>query len=131
MVSRFGVSLDKDILDDLDNFVKTHQFPNRSQAIRYLIQNAMVEEKWIEDKEVVGAIILVYDHHKKNVVNNLLEIQHDFVSSILSSQHAHLDHNNCMETIILKGKASQLKVLGNRLISLKGIKHGKLVMTAV
>jgi len=131
MVSRFGVSLDKDILDDLDNFVKTHQFPNRSQAIRYLIQNAMVEEKWIEDKEVVGAIILVYDHHKKNVVNNLLEIQHDFVGSILSSQHAHLDHNNCMETIILKGKASQLKVLGNRLISLKGIKHGKLVMTAV
>ncbi|MCD6281226.1 MAG: nickel-responsive transcriptional regulator NikR [Deltaproteobacteria bacterium] len=131
MVSRFGVSLDKDILDDLDNFVKTHQFPNRSQAIRYLIQNAMVEEKWIEDKEVVGAIILVYDHHKKNVVNNLLEIQHDFVGSILSSQHVHLDHNNCMETIILKGKASQLKVLGNRLISLKGIKHGKLVMTAV
>ena len=131
MVSRFGVSLDKDILDDLDNFVKIHQFPNRSQAIRYLIQNAMVEEKWIEDKEVVGAIILVYDHHKKNVVNNLLEIQHDFVGSILSSQHVHLDHNNCMETIILKGKASQLKVLGNRLISLKGIKHGKLVITAV
>ena len=128
-VRRFGVSLEEDLLDKLDRLVEKHSFPNRSQAIRYLIRDALVEDSWQADSEVAGVIVLIYDHHKRNVVNHLLKIQHDYTSLILSSQHAHLDHDNCLETIVLKGNASRIQELSDRLIAIKGIKHGKLVIS--
>jgi CopG family nickel-responsive transcriptional regulator len=130
-IKRFGVSLEEDLLRELDNLTKRHKFPNRSQAIRFLIRKNMVEEAWQENKEVAGCVVLIYDHHKRDLVNKSLDIQHRFGDLILSVQHVHLDHHNCLEMIALKGKAYQLGELADTLISQKGIKHGKLVMTAI
>jgi len=129
-LKRFGVSLEENLLDDLDELVERKQFPNRSQAIRYLVAQSKVEERWEDDVEVAGAIVIVYDHHKKDLQTKSTDIQHEYHGLILSVQHVHLDHNNCLETIAVKGKASQIKDLSDRLIALKGIKHGKLVMSA-
>lgn len=130
-VKRFGVSLEDDLLRDLDKLVEQHKFPNRSQAIRFLIRSHKVGAEWKKNEIVAGALVLVYDHHKRDLVINSMHIQHDYAECILSSQHVHLDHNNCFEIIALKGKASKLKELTDRLIALKGIKHGKLVMSVV
>ncbi len=130
-IKRFGVSLEEELLRELDRLVKKNKFPNRSQAIRFLIRKNLVEEAWQENKEVAGCIVLIYDHHKRDLVNKSLEIQHKFNHLILACQHVHLDHHNCLEMIALKGKAFHLKELADTLISLKGIKHGKLVMTSV
>jgi len=128
-VVRFGVSLDKEIMDNLDQFVKINNFPNRSQAIRNLIEKYAVEQKWQCDNEVAGAIVVVYGHHKRNIDNEINEVQHDFHHLILSTQHVHLNHETCLETIAVKGKASELTALADRIITLKGIHHGKLIMT--
>jgi CopG family nickel-responsive transcriptional regulator len=128
-VKRFGVSLEEDLLKSLDNLVKIHQFPNRSQAIRYLINKNLTEEKWNMNVFVAGAIVLVYDHHKRELQNRSTNLQHNYHDLILSVQHVHLDHHNCLETIAVKGKAKDLKSLADKLIALKGIKHGQLVMS--
>jgi len=129
-IKRFGVSLEKDLFDELDAIVGKHKFPNRSQAIRFLIRKNLTEEAYAENKEVSGAVVIIYDHHKRELVNKSLDIQHEFGSIILASQHVHLSHHNCLEIIALKGKASNLKALADKLIALKGVKHGKLVVTS-
>ncbi len=129
-VKRFGVSLEDEFLTDLDRFVNKSQFPNRSQAIRYLIKKYSIEDEWEDDREVAGAIVLVYDHHKRELQNKSTDIQHAYHQLILSVQHVHLDHHNCLETIAVKGASSQLKDLANKLIAIKGVKHGELVMTS-
>jgi CopG family nickel-responsive transcriptional regulator len=129
-VKRFGVSLEKDLLTELDRLVSKKQFPNRSQAIRYLIKRFSIEDEWEEDKGVAGAIVLVYDHHKRELQTKSTDIQHNFHDLILSVQHVHLDHHNCLETIAVRGKASKLKSLADKLIAIKGVKHGELVMTS-
>ena len=130
-VKRFGVSLEEDLLDALDEIVKKQHFPNRSQAIRYLVKKNMVEDDWNENKYVAGAIVLVYDHHRRDLSHKSTSLQHDFHDLVLSVQHVHLDHDNCMETIAVKGHASRLTMLSDKLIAIKGIKHGKLVMTSI
>ena len=130
-LKRFGVSLEEEYLDTLDEMVSRQQFPNRSQAIRHLISLSKEKDDWEKNKEVAGAIILVYDHHKRDLQNISTEIQHDFAGLILAVQHVHLDHHNCLETIALKGRAKELKKLSDRLISIKGIKHGKLVTSII
>jgi CopG family nickel-responsive transcriptional regulator len=129
-LKRFGVSLEDHLLEDLDAIVARKQFPNRSQAIRFLVSQSRVEEKWEDDADVAGAIVIVFDHHKKDLQTKSTDVQHEYHDVILSVQHVHLDHNNCLETIAVKGKASQIIDLSDRLIALKGIKHGKLVMSA-
>lgn len=128
-VKRFGVSLDEQILTELDHFVDQRKFPNRSQAIRYLISNYLIEEKVDGNKTVAGSIILVYDHHKRELQNKSTSIQHDFHDIILSVMHVHIDHHNCLETIAVMGKSGKLKELADKLIAIKGVKHGKLVIT--
>ena len=128
-VKRFGVSLEDGLLDELDKFVKDNQFPNRSQGIRYLIENNLVEKKWNSNDVVAGAVVVVYDHHKNDINNRMNEVQHDYYSLILSTQHIHLDHDLCLESIAVKGKAYELRELADKIIALKGIKHGKLVMS--
>jgi CopG family transcriptional regulator, nickel-responsive regulator len=128
-VIRFGVSLEQEILEALDNYIKDNQISNRSQAIRHLINNNLVEKKWQCNNIVAGSITLVYDHHKPDIVNNLNDIQHNFHKVILSSQHFHLDHDKCMEIIAAKGKSVELTKLADNLISVKGILHGKLTMS--
>ena len=128
-VKRFGVSLEEDLLNALDKLVKSQQFPSRSQAIRHLIKSTLISEKWDKNKNVAGAIVIVYDHHKRELNNNLMHVQHDFHDLILSTQHVHIAHDLCLETIAVKGKASDLLKLADKIIGTKGIKHGKLVMT--
>lgn len=129
-VKRFGVSLEDDLLKSLDNLVVKHRFPNRSQAIRFLINQHIVEEKWKEDEDVAGALVLIYDHHKRDLQKQMTSIQHDYHCLILSSMHIHLDHHNCLETIALKGKAGKLLKLTDKLKAIKGIRHGDLVMSS-
>jgi CopG family nickel-responsive transcriptional regulator len=128
-VIRFGVSLNKDIMQELDNYVIANNIPNRSQAIRNLIEKYAVEQKWQCDNQVAGAIVIVYDHHKRNIDSDINDIQHNYHHLILSTQHVHLNHETCLETIVVKGKASELTQLADKIITLKGILHGKLIMT--
>jgi len=128
-VVRFSVSLGQDVMQKLDDYVRDNKLPNRSQAIRSLVEQYSVEHKWICGNEVAGAIVIVYDHHKRNIDHELNEVQHDFHDLILCSQHIHLSHETCLETIMVKGEASELTALADRIISIKGIHHGKLVMT--
>jgi len=130
-LKRFGVSLEEEYLDYLDALVDKQQFPNRSQAIRYLVNQTRVKESWDADEVVAGVIVLVYDHHKRDLQNISTDIQHDFHHLILAVQHVHLDHHNCLETISLKGRAGELRILADRLIAIKGIKHGKLVTSMI
>jgi len=128
-LARFGVSLDEDILKELDDFVVGNNFPNRSQAIRQLVERNLVEKKWQCNNMVAGAIVLLYDHHKGDVTTKSNDIQHDYFDVILSSQHFHLSHDNCLEIIAVKGTANRLTELADQLIGIKGIIHGKLVMS--
>ena len=128
-VTRFGVSLEEELLNALDRYVKENQFPNRSQAIRYLIEKNLVETKWQCNRIVAGAIVLLYDHHKSELTGKLTDVQHDHYNIILSTQHFHLNHDVCLEIIAVKGEAKELTNLADQLISLKGIRHGKLIMS--
>ena len=130
-VKRFGVSLEEDLLKRLDSLVDKNRFPNRSQAIRFLINKSSVEQQWQSNEEVAGALVLIYDHHKRDLQKQMTEIQHDYYCLILSSQHIHLNHDLCLETITLKGEAGKLSKLSDKLKALKGIFHGDLVMTSI
>lgn len=128
-VKRFGVSLEEELLESLDRLVRDHHFPNRSQAIRFLIKKNEVEKQWKEDMEVAGALVLIYDHHKRDIQRQMTALQHDYHCLILSSQHIHLDHDMCLETITVRGKAGKLLKLADKLKAVKGVRHGELVMS--
>jgi CopG family transcriptional regulator, nickel-responsive regulator len=128
-LARFGVSLNEDILKALDGFVIENRLPNRSQAIRHLVEKNLVEKKWQCNQMVAGAIVMLYDHHKGDVTTKSNDIQHDYFDVILSSQHFHLSHDSCLEIIAVKGTANRLTELSDKLIGVKGIIHGKLVMS--
>jgi CopG family nickel-responsive transcriptional regulator len=128
-IKRFGVSLEEDLLNELEALAKKRKLSNRSQAIRFLIRKSSVQEKWDGNEKVSGCIVIIYDHHKRELLAKSTDMQHRYQHLILSVQHAHLDHNNCLETIIVRGKAKELMALSDSLIGLKGIKHGDLVMS--
>ncbi|MFH1768835.1 MAG: nickel-responsive transcriptional regulator NikR [Candidatus Omnitrophota bacterium] len=130
-VKRFGVSLEEDLLRELDNLVKRQKFPNRSQAVRFLIRSTLVKEKWQHNKEVAGCVVFIYDHHRRDLLNKSISLQHAYQELILSVQHVHLDHHNCLEMIALRGKAVKLRELADKLIALKGVKHGQLIMSGM
>lgn len=125
---RFGVSLEKDLLDEFDRFVRAGGFANRSQGLRSLIREQLVKREWLKGKEVAGAITLVYDHHKRELVRKLTSVQHDFHDVIVSTQHIHLDHNNCLEIVVAKGKPAQAQELLQALKATKGVKHCSISM---
>ncbi len=126
---RFGVSLEKEILQKLDNYVTENKLPNRSRAIRHLVEKNVAEKKWLCNHVVAGAIVLLYNHHKGDITRKSNEIQHTYHDVILSTQHFHLSHDNCLEIIAVKGQAKILTELSDKLIGLKGVIHGKLVMS--
>jgi CopG family nickel-responsive transcriptional regulator len=126
---RFGISLERQLIDDFDKHIKSLNYKNRSEAIRDLIRDALVKKQWLCDNEVAGAITMNYDHHKRELVNKLLDIQHDYQNIIISSQHVHIDHHNCLEIIAVKGKARNVETLASKLKSQKGVKHLSLSMS--
>jgi len=125
-LKRFGVSLEQELLSKFDRHIKKQDYPTRSKAISDLIRKDLVKNEWVKGKTVVAAINLVYDHHKKDLISKLIDIQHGAHGLIISSQHIHLDHNNCFEIIILKGAPKKIKKLAGKLKSVKGVKHSSL-----
>jgi CopG family transcriptional regulator, nickel-responsive regulator len=126
---RTGVSIDRDLLGRFDEAIAKKGYQNRSEAIRDLIRDHLVAEEIDENKVVVGALTIVYDHHRPNLTQKLLEAQHSASGKVLAATHVHLDHHNCLEIIIMKGRGGELKDLANRILSLRGVKHGRLVVT--
>lgn len=127
---RFGVSLEKALLDKFDQLIRERNYTNRSEAFRDLIRQELVKKQWQKGKEIAGAITLIYDHHKRELVNKLTDIQHDYQKIIISTQHIHLDHNNCLEIIAVKGTPKEAQKLTDILKSVKGVKHGTLSMSS-
>ena len=126
---RFGISLDKGLLDKFDRLIGAKNYTNRSEAFRDLIREELVKAEWKKNGEIVGAITLIYDHHKRKLVNKLMDIQHDFGGIIISSQHIHLDHDNCLEIIAVKGASEKARKLADSLKSVKGVRHEALSMS--
>lgn len=128
---RFGISLEEELLRNFDKYIKDKEYQNRSEAIRDLIRGEFVKKEWSGNKEVAGIITLVYNHHKRELVNKLTDIQHDFHQLVISDQHIHLDHNNCLETVVVKGKSKEVEKLAYKMKSIKGVKYGTLTMTTI
>ena len=126
--ARFGISIDERLLVKFDALIDGKGYSNRSEAIRDLIRNALVEEEWAKDnQDTVGTVSLVYDHHTRDLADKLTEHQHSHHKEIISALHVHLDAHHCLEVVVIKGKAKKIKKLAEELIGTKGVKHGKLM----
>ncbi len=129
-VVRFGVAMDKQLLDKFDHLIFKKGYKNRSEAIRDLVRNNLVEEDWkLGNKETVGTVTIVYNHSVRELTDILTELQHHYHTEIISCMHVHLDKHNCLEVLAVKGRADKIKKIADVLIATKGVKHGKLVMT--
>jgi CopG family nickel-responsive transcriptional regulator len=129
-LSRIGVAIDSDLLDKFDRLIGQRGYTNRSEAFRDLIRDELVEKTWESpDSQVVGTVTLVYDHHVRLLNEKLTGIQHDFHHSILSTLHVHLDHDNCLEVLVVRGRSADVRKVADALISTKGVKHGRLTIT--
>jgi len=126
---RFGVSLEGELLKKFDSFIGAEGYSNRSKAIADLIRKEFVADVFSKGGTVAGAVTIVYDHHKREVVNKLLDIQHDHGRIIISAQHVHLDHDNCLEIIAVKGPGAKVGKLADALKSVNGVKHATLSVT--
>ena len=127
---RFGVSLDDELLRKFDDYISQKNYTNRSEALRDLIREELVQKEWDAGDDVAGAITLIYDHHRRTLLNKIISLQHDFQEVIISTQHVHLDHDNCLEIIAVRGRPQQVRRLAETLMSVKGIKHGTLSMSS-
>ena len=131
MITRFSTALEPDLLAAFDSFLTRHGYQNRSEAVRDLIRKNLVNEQWRNARgSVVGVISLAYAHQQHKLQDHLTDLQHKDHDLILSTTHVHLDHNNCLEVILVHGPASRVKTLADRLIALRGVKHGNLTITA-
>ena len=126
-IARFGISLDRELLERFDEFIKEKGYTNRSKAIGDLMRSFIVSEEWGKGGEVVGVMVLVYDHHKRGVVDKLIDVQHDLQELVSSTMHVHLDEDNCLEVVVARGKPDELKTLADRMISMKGVKYGRII----
>jgi CopG family nickel-responsive transcriptional regulator len=127
---RFGVSLPKDLLERFDKLIKNKNYPNRSKAIADLIRQELIKKEWQENKEIAGAITLIYNHHKRELLDKLTDIQHNFQKIIISTQHIHLDKENCLEIIAVRGSPKEAEKLADTLKAVKGVKHAVLSMSS-
>lgn len=129
-VIRFGISLENSLLERFDRLIKKKGYMNRSEAIRDLIRDSLVMKDWESSTSTtVGSITIVYSHDTKELTDTLTDLQHLYHQSIISAMHIHLDEHNCLEVIVVKGKAKDIKAIADRLIGTKGVKHGKLSVT--
>ncbi|NUQ63842.1 MAG: nickel-responsive transcriptional regulator NikR [Pirellulales bacterium] len=130
-IVRFSVSVEDDLLEKFDRFCKEEQFATRSEAVRQLIRDTLTRRAWQSaERDVAGTLTLVYDHHRPQLRDQLMEVQHDNTDVIVSTLHAHLEHDLCLEVIILRGPAGRIQEIASRLSGLKGIFKGELVMAS-
>jgi CopG family transcriptional regulator, nickel-responsive regulator len=129
-IARFGVSLSRALLNQLDRMVRKKGYRNRSLALSDMIRDHLVDhQEELGEREMAGTLTLVYNHHRPNVQEALTELQHKHLATIVSSVHVHLDHDNCLEVLIVRGKASLVRSVADHLIAIRGVKHGRLTMT--
>ena len=129
-LSRIGVAIDSDLLHKFDDLIEKRGYTNRSEAFRDMIRDELIEKQWESpEANVVGTVTLVYDHHVRMLSDKLIDLQHDHHRSILSTLHVHLDHDNCLEVLVVRGKAGVVRKIADALISTKGVKHGRLTIT--
>jgi len=128
-LSRTGVSIEEGLLKEFDRLISKRGYANRSEAFRDLIREALLSEVVQSNKPVVGTLTLVYDHHVPNLAQKLTEVQHTAGAMILAATHVHLDHNYCLEVIIMKGKSKDLHAVADGMLALRGVELGKLVLT--
>ncbi len=129
-LTRIGVAIDAALLEKFDKLIARRGYTNRSEAFRDLIRDELVEKAWESPEgRVVGTVTLVYDHHVRMLSEKLTDIQHDYHRSILSTLHVHLDHDHCLEVLVVRGKAADVRKVADTLISAKGVKHGRLTIT--
>ncbi len=129
-ITRFGVSVEPKLIRKFDKRIKKQGYENRSEAIRDLIRKNLITQKSLDpESESIGTLTMIYDHHTGNLTKKLLDLQHDHTDEILTTTHIHVDHDNCLEVLILKGKTKKIQKLADNIKSLKGIKHGELVIT--
>ena len=130
-LSRIGVAIDSGLLEQFDRLIESRGYTNRSEAFRDLIRDELVEKSWQDPaSNVVGTVTLVYDHHVRLLSEKLTAMQHDFHDHILSTLHVHLDHDHCLEVLVVRGKAAAVKKIADALISTKGVRHGRLTITS-
>jgi len=130
ILSRIGVALDSDLLESFDRYIGRLGYTNRSEAFRDLIRDKLVAEKTAKPHAtVVGTVTLIFDHHAHGVTDKLTDLQHAHHELVVSTSHAHLDHDSCLEVLIVHGKATEVEGFAGHLIGLKGVQHGRLVMT--
>ncbi|NOR23073.1 MAG: nickel-responsive transcriptional regulator NikR [Desulforhopalus sp.] len=130
MLKRFSISLEEKLLDIFDEHIKTRSYSNRSEAIRDLIRKTFIKEEWQSDKQVMGVISLVYDHHQHKLQEKVTIVQHDYHRHIVSTTHVHMDHDNCLEVIVVRGKAREVQELADRLTALRGVRDANLAMSS-
>jgi len=129
-LARIGVAIDSDLLDKFDRLIEQRGYTSRSEAFRDLIRDELVQKvAESPDSSVVGTVTLVYDHHVRMLSDKLIDLQHEFHRAILSTLHVHLDHDNCLEVLVVRGKAGAVQKIADALISTKGVKHGRLTIT--
>ena len=130
-LSRIGVANDSELLEKFDGMIAQRGYTNRSEAFRDIIRGELVEKAWESpESPVVGTVTLVYDHHVRLLNEKLTSLQHDFHHSILSTLHVHLDHDHCLEVLVVRGRSAEVRKVADALISAKGVKHGRLTITA-
>jgi len=129
-LSRIGVAIDSELLKKFDRLIASRGYTNRSEAFRDMIREELVRKSWDSpDSQVVGTVTMVYDHHVRMLSERLTDLQHEHHEQILSTLHVHLDHDNCLEVVVVKGKASAVQAISDKLISTKGVKHGRLILS--
>ena len=129
-IMRFGVSIDSQLIKKFDSLIGRKGYATRSEAIRDMIRDSLVEREWeSEERETVGTITLVYNHHTRELEHALTDMQHKSFHRIISTLHVHLDAHNCLEVLVVKGRSQDIKKIADRLIGTRGVKHGKLTMT--
>lgn len=129
---RFGVSISSALLERFDRLIEEKGYTNRSEAIRDLIRDQFVETEWEKgDREVVGTITIVYDHEIRELTDKLVDLQHRYFGDMISTMHIHLSEHNCLEVMVVRGKSRTVREIAERLISTKGVQHGKLTMTSI
>ncbi len=130
MLKRFSISLDEQLLEQFDEYIRPRGYSNRSEAVRDLIRKVLVNEEWEQDSEVVGVVSIVYNHHQPQLQEKITELQHTYHQLITSTTHVHMEHHNCLEVTIVKGRATLVRELAEKLMALRGVKDGNLAMSS-
>src|SRR5271168_2651809 len=129
-LARTGLSIDRELLARFDLAIAKKHYKNRSEAVRDLMRDHLVSEEADKNKVVAGTLTIVYDHHRPNLTEKLVDAQHQAGSQVLAATHVHLDHHNCLEVVIMKGRSAGLRKIADQILSLRGVKHGKFVITS-